>query len=342
MGRGRLGDKLQRLSDEEILDLRLADLPIKLDGTPLSNHIRRLYQELEDHNLPFKPHIWLSSEFFSPDNVPGIAVPFYLAHPRLIELERKQMLEVEGGTENECLRILRHEAGHAFDTAYQIHRRRRWRELFGSYRTPYPETYKPRPRSRNYVLHLRAWYAQSHPAEDFAETFAVWLSPRSRWRQVYRDWPALEKLEFVDQVMREIVGEPPRNRARRTVEPLSTLRITLREHYERRHEQYSIEWPDVYDKDLRRIFSTDLRYEKRPTAASFLRKIRPELRELVAEGTGVHQYTINQVMQHMIERCKELRLRLPISEEEAKKKVMIMLTAQIMNVLHSGYPPVAL
>src|SRR6266567_3408508 len=101
-----------------------------------------------------------------------------------MKLERKQMLEVEGGTDTECLRILRHEAGHALDTAFRLHFRRQWRELFGSFAQRYPDFYKPKPKSRNYVLHLRAWYAQAHPAEDFAETFAVWLQPRSRCESI--------------------------------------------------------------------------------------------------------------------------------------------------------------
>src|ERR1044072_3467043 len=98
------------------------------------------------------------------------------------------MLEVEGGTDTECLRILRHEAGHALDTAFRLHFKRQWREHFGSFAQRYPDFYKPKPKSRRYVLHLPTWYAQAHPAEDFAETFAVWLTPRSRWRRRYRSW----------------------------------------------------------------------------------------------------------------------------------------------------------
>ena len=66
------------------------------------------------------PHAWLSDEWFSPDNTPGIAIPFYLAHPRLMRLERRQILEVEGGTASECLRILRHETGHVVQHAYRL------------------------------------------------------------------------------------------------------------------------------------------------------------------------------------------------------------------------------
>lgn len=301
----------------------------------------RLYDELEHRGIQFRPHVWLSTEWFSPHGVPGIAIPFYLAHPRLIELERRQMLEVEGGTERECMRILRHEAGHAIDTAYRLHFRRRWRELFGSFRKPYPDSYKPKPRSRDYVLHLRAWYAQVHPAEDFAETFAVWLAPNSRWRQRYQGWRALDKLEYVDDLANEIARSQPKNRTRTRVEPLSDFKITLAEYYRSKRSHYSIEWPDVYDKDLRRVFSDDPQYRTKLSAAAFLRRLRPELRELVGEGSGVHQYTINHVLQHMIERCKQLKLRLASPEEQTRQKVIVMLTVQVMNILHSGYHPLA-
>ena len=192
-----------RLSDEQLLDLRICDLPIKIKGSFLEPHIKRLYSELNARGIRFKPHVWLAEEWFSPDGVPGIAIPFYLAHPRLMKLERKQMLEIEGGTDTECMRILRHEAGHALDTAFRLHFKRQHRELFGSFAQPYPDFYKPKPKSRKYVLHLPAWYAQAHPAEDFAETFAVWLTPRSQWRRRYRGWPALRKLEYIDELMNE-------------------------------------------------------------------------------------------------------------------------------------------
>lgn len=332
---------LKRLTDEQILNLRISKLPLRIKGSCLEPRILRLYDELGSRGIKFRPHVWLSSDWFSPDGVPGIAIPFYLSHPRLIELERRQMLEVEGGTEYECMRILRHEAGHAIDTAYRLHFRRRWRELFGSFRAPYPDSYKPKPRSRNYVLHLRAWYAQVHPAEDFAETFAVWLAPNSRWRQRYQGWRALDKLEYVDEVAAEIAESRPKNRTRDKIEPLSDLKITLAEYYRRKRSLYSIEWPDVYDKELRRIFSDDPRHRTRPSAAVFLRGLRAELRELVGEGTGVHQYTINHVLQHMIERCKELKLRLGLPEVQTRRKFTVMLTVQVMNILHSGYHPIA-
>lgn len=338
----RPGRNWHLMTDEQLLEMRLCDLPVRIEKSPLEGRIKRLYSELDSHSFRFRPHVWLSSEWFSPDGVPGFAVPFYLTHPRLTKLERNQMLEVEGGTDVECMRILRHEAGHALDNAYRLHFRRRWRELFGSFTQPYPDSYKPKPNSRNYVLHLGAWYAQSHPAEDFAETFAVWLSPRSRWRRRYQGWSAMKKLEYVDELMQEIVSEPVKNWRRRRIEPLSEMKLTLGEHYERKREYYTAEWPAFYDRDLRRIFSQEKRHASRPTATLFMRRARRELRQIVAEGTGVHQYTIDYVLKHMIERCKELRLRVVGSEAFVKRQAMIMLTVHTMNIVHSGQYRIAL
>ena len=153
---------------------------LTIEGSWLEDRLAELHRELDARGLTFRPHYWLSAEWFSPDGVPGVAIPFYLAHPRLMRLERAQMLEVEGGTPEWCLQILRHEAGHAFDNAYDLRRLRRRRQMFGSPAMPYPEFYLPRPYSKSFVLHLDSWYAQSHPDEDFAETFAVWLTPGCR------------------------------------------------------------------------------------------------------------------------------------------------------------------
>lgn len=333
---------LDRLRDGQLLDLRFCDLPIALEDTVIERRVARLYGELEARGIYFKPHVWLSNEWFSPDGVPGIAVPFYLVHPRLAKLEKKQILEVEGGSDRECMRILRHEAGHAIDTAYRLHFKKRWRELFGSFSDPYPDWYKPRPDSRDHVLHLRRWYAQSHPAEDFAETFAVWLDPNSRWRSRYQSWPALRKLEYVNDLMKEIAGQPPVVRSRAKIEPISRLTRTLRRHYRDKRLHYADEWPDFYDRDLRRIFSSDPQFADRPTAASYLRRIQPELRHLVADWTGTYQYTIDQVLQDMIDRCKELKLRLAMDEADAKQHAMIMLTVQTMNYVLTGHYRVAL
>lgn len=332
-----------KLPDDKLLDLRFSDLNLTIENTELEQAIERLYAELERRGIVFRPHCWLSSEWFSPDRAPGIAIPFYLAHPRLRELEKRQMLEVEGGTTAWCMRILRHEAGHAIDTAYRLHRRKQYRELFGPYSSPYPEFYQPKPFSRSYVQHLDMWYAQSHPAEDFAETFAVWLRPRSRWRQQYEGWGALKKLEWVNQVMRELKGVRPPLRSRQHVEPLRELKMTLREHYKQKRMHYlEDDWPEVYDSDLRKLFSDDPKYRRNQTAASFLRQIKPELRQRVARWTGEYQYIIEQVIVDVIDRCQELKLRLIRSPARTKSDALMMMTVQTMNYLHAGNHRVAM
>jgi hypothetical protein len=190
-----------RWSDERLLQLRMKDLGLTIDGTWLEEMVEKLYDELDARGIRMRPHVWLSDEWFSPAGVPGFAIPFYLAHPRLRRLERSQMLDVEGASRAEGMRIMRHETGHALQHAYALHRRRRWQQRFGKSSTRYPEYYRPNPSSKRYVQHLRLWYAQSHPDEDFAETFAVWLAPRSDWRARYRGWGALRKLEYVDELM---------------------------------------------------------------------------------------------------------------------------------------------
>jgi len=330
------------LPNDELLQLRLCDLGLRLKGSPLERQISRLHEELRQRGIRFRPHCWLSEEWFSQDGVPGIAIPFYLAHPRLKRLERQQMFEVEGGTSEWCMRILRHEAGHAIDTAYRLHRRKRWRDVFGKYSQPYPEFYQPRPYSKRYVLHLDLWYAQSHPAEDFAETFAVWLKSRCRWRSQYRGWPALKKLRYVDDLMNDIQGKKALVTSRKHVGTLREARKTLGEHYAEKRAHYGYDHPDFYDRELRRLFSDLPEHRNNPPAGTFLRRARSELRRVVAQWTGEYQYTIDQVLAEMIERCCDLGLRLQRPEDVTRRDAMVILTVQVMNYLHSGRHRVAL
>ncbi|MGD9763570.1 MAG: hypothetical protein AB7V27_07650 [Candidatus Binatia bacterium] len=324
--------------DEKLLDLRLCDLGVRIRGSELEARIRTLHRELHAAGLVhFRPHFWLSDEWYTPDGVPGVAIPFYLAHPRLARLEFAQMLEVEGGTPDWCMRILRHEAGHALDNAYRLRRRHRRQQLFGLSSKQYPEHYTPRPYSRRFVQHLEPWYGQSHPDEDFAETFAVWLTPDSPWRTRYQGWPALKKLEYVDALMREIGPIPPRVTARRTIDPLSRLRKSLREHYQEKRQRYGVDYPNVYDRDLRRLFSEAPEHRANPSATRFIQRVRKDVRTLVARWTGEYQYTIDQVIDQIAKRCRELgRLRLAGPFEPAKLDFTIYVAVQTMNYLHSG------
>src|SRR5919204_1522290 len=248
--------------DEKLLDLRMCDLGVSLHRARLGRLINKVNRELAARGLRFRPRYWLSDEWFTPDGVPGIAIPFYLAHPRLAKLELAQMLEVEGGDTESCLKILRHEAGHAIDNAFDLRRRPTRRRLFGAPTTPYPEYYTPKPYSKSFVHHLDHWYAQSHPDEDFAETFAVWLDPNGMWATRYAGWPAQRKLEYLDRLMREVARRRPAVKSKRKVDPLPRLRKTLAEHYKKKREHYGLDHPDFYDSDLRRLFSEAPDYAK--------------------------------------------------------------------------------
>ena len=330
------------LNDEQLLDVRLCELGLTIDGSWLEPRIAQLNEELAARGLEFRPHFWLSAEWFTPDGVPGVAAPFYLAHPRLMRLEKAQMLEVEGGTPESCMQILRHEAGHAFDNAYGLRSRRRRVTLFGRPSVEYPDFYLPRPYSKSFVQHIDSQYAQSHPDEDFAETFAVWLTPDSDWRSRYADWPALKKIEYMDALMSELKGMPPKVATRRRVEPLERLRTTLRRHYAKKRAHYGIDRPNFYDRDLRKLFSDAPEYRPNRKASRFIHSIRRDVRRLVAEWAGSYQYTIDQVIEDMIKRCNELNLRLKYPEDRTKLDFTMLVTVQTMNHLHSGRHRVAL
>jgi hypothetical protein len=330
------------LPDEKLLEMRICDLGVSIEGTELEQRIAQVNAELDVRGLRFRPRFWLSDEWFTPDGVAGVAIPYYLAHPRLAKLELAQMLEVEGGDPESCMRILRHEVGHAIDNAYQIRRRPTRRRVFGSPATPYPEYYTPKPYSKSFVQHLDHWYAQSHPDEDFAETFAVWLDPQSMWATRYAGWPAERKLQYMDRLMREISRQRPSVTSKRQVDPLERLRKTLAEHYRKKREHYGLDHPDFYDSDLRNLFSDASQFAKNPSAARFVRRIRREVRMTVASFTDSYQYTIDQLLEKIIERCRDLNLRLIDSEESTKTDFLVFLTVQTMNYLHSGRHRVAL
>jgi len=321
------------LEEEALLDLRFCDLRLSLANSRLEASIERLYGELARKGIRFRPHVWLAEEWFSPDGIPGIAIPFYLAHPRLMRLERRFMHEVEGGNDKWLMRVLRHETGHAIDTAFGLRRRKAWRETFGKASRRYPTRYSPRPGSRNFVLHLGHWYAQSHPTEDFAETFAVWLSPRSSWRSQYADWPALAKLEYVDRTMRDLNGQRPSNLDRRVVEPLSENTRTLREHYRRKQARYALDSRRSYDRPLMRVFAPREARPRAVAASRFLREMGPQLERLLVRRARMHPYLVNHVMRTAVQRARVLDLRLKAGQRRAKREVLEMHERIMMEML---------
>lgn len=331
-----------RLPDEALLQLRISSLGLRLEGSPLARAVKRLHRELAARGIRFAPHCWLALEWFSPDGVPGIALPFYLAHPRLRSLQRRFVGEAEGGNARELRGILRHEAGHAADTAFRLRRRADWRRAFGNASKRYPHVYRPRPGSRSYVQHLAGWYAQSHPAEDFAETFAVWLAPNSRWRRRYAGWPAMRKLRCVDAMMSELRGRVPPVRSRRVIEPLAEARFTLREYYERLARRGRGRNVARVDRSLLRLFKRAGGGRRRMSAARLLRERAPALRRRVARRLGASEYLVGEVVKHLIARCRSLGLQLRGSRRDAARGAERLAAAQVARAMRSFGPRLAL
>lgn len=323
------------LSDDELLKLRICDLRVRMEGSELEPRVAQLFHELDSRGLPLKPQTYLADEWFSPAGSPLIAIPFFLAHPRLKQLELRQMLEVEGGTHEWCLQLLRHECGHAYDHAFGFSARERWAEVFGNPEMDYePEAYRPRPYSRSFVRHLPNWYAQAHPDEDFAETFAVWLSlSPEEWRAQYRDWKALEKLEYVAELMQE--AEKPLHVERRgRIWEASRLRRTLEKYYAAKRRLYAQDFPDVYDSDLRAIFERgDVGDE---SATQVMRRMQHRLSAAIVRWTGQHKYVVDTLVRRLITRTRELKLRAPRDQATLMVELAAYLSSLVTNHLHTG------
>jgi hypothetical protein len=330
------------LRDEELLELRIRDLRLRVEGSPLEPRVAQLYAELEARGLALRPFCYLGDEWFSPEGVPAIAIPFYLAHPRLMQLELHQMLDVEGGTPESCAQLLRHECGHAVDHAYKFSGRRSWRAVFGSPNVEYePERYRPRPYSRSFVRHLPNWYAQAHPDEDFAETFAVWLSlSGDEWRARYKGWRAAAKLEYVDGLMNDArkkppVVAPPQNRGRgRQRADAAHLTSTLGHYYAARRKLWAEDYPDFYDADLRRIFASASFGQG--TAAAFMRRRREAIVGGVVRWTGQRKYVVDGLARKLLQGCQRLGLHARGDEVALALELGAYMASLVTNHLHTG------
>jgi hypothetical protein len=317
----------EMLSDEELLKVRVRDLGLRVEGTHLQDKIQRLYAELGQRGIALRPPCYLADEWLTPDKIPTIGIPFFLAHPRLTALEQKIMLEVEGGTDAWCMKLLRHETGHAINYAYRLYLRTRWRELFGPFSTPYSSRYWPRPYSRRFVTHLEDNYAQAHPDEDFAETFAVWLTPGSDWATKYEGWPALKKLRYVDRVMKTIGGEKPKVTVHRTPWSAARMVSTLEAFYQRKRQELGVEYSGYYDPALRRIFSARPADSGSPSASRFLRKRRRMIVDSAALWTGERKYDIDKLLRKLTARCEHMGLHVHRPDEETLGQITAFVVA---------------
>ena len=327
--------KLENLKDDELLNLRFCDLDIKIQGTWLEDCVTQLYSELADKGLNFKPQFYLADEWLTPDGEPVIGIAFYLAHPRLIKLERKMLSEAEGDTKSYCMKLLRHETGHAINYAYMLHRRKRWRELFGPFSADYADRYRYRVYSKRYVRHLDDHYAQYHPDEDFAETFAVWLTPRTDWRKQYEGWKALQKLEYINQLISDISKKAPKKKHGSKYWSIKNMTSTLRTYYKRKREAYADTYPEFHDTVLLKIFP-DTGITKGIKIDQAITKYRKEIINNIAILTGEKKYIILEIIKKITKRCRDLQLRSQLKEGEILHWLTAYITTLTMNYYYTG------
>jgi hypothetical protein len=292
----------------QLLGRRISELGLEIAGTRVEKLVDRLYTELADRRITFRPPVYLSDQWGCPDGTPVIGVPFYLADSRLERIEAEYAGTVEG--DEEAMRYLRHEAGHAINYAFHLYDRSDFAELFGDYGQPYRERYAANPLSRAYVRHILGWYAQKHPDEDFAETFAVWLTPTLDWRQEYAGWEALRKLEWMDDVMREVSAQIPDVPALTEDDlPVEAMHWTVGEHYADDGETFPLGDARQFDGDLLRVFSRAREAPAAEPASHYLAEHEHELVTRIAYWTGEGPGAVRVLMRALRERAAELDLR---------------------------------
>jgi hypothetical protein len=320
---------------QEFLSRPIRDLGLKLEGSPVERFVDQLYRELDAKGLTkFRPACYLTDEWGCPSGEPVIGIPFYLAHAALAELE-KETHDLEDA--REIMMYLRHEAGHAFTYAYRLHNSPEWKRVFGPFRRPYRDNYRPAPFSRDYVRHLPGWYAQKHPDEDFAETFAVWLTPRSNWRKRYRGWNALEKLRYLDRLAREVGrSDPPRRRGQIDI-TVDEMESTVAEFYHQAAREEVAVTELAPDTDLRDIFRVSKRRKQARPAQEFLRQHRKAVIDKVAQWTGAQRPLIKALVATMEDRAGKLDLHADQSRQaEHLAELTAYTTALVMTYVTKG------
>jgi hypothetical protein len=324
------------LTDEQLLEKRISKLGLRLEGSGLEPLIKQLHDEISAKDLLFHPPCHIGDEWFVPVGIPAIFIPFFLVHDRLRALEKTMMLEVEGGTKDWFMKLIRHETAHAYSYAYRIPKKKRWQQIFGrTSRDQTPDFYRPHPFSRGYVVNLDDWYAQSHPDEDFAETFAVWLAPDADWQKRYAGWKALQKLEYIDELMRSFAGKPPLHLPPYRPTEYDCLNLKLKTYYARKRKQYADAYPDFYDADLRQLFSATAEPGK-ITAAAYLRRRRRRLLNAVCQWTNEKKFRVNKLLSRLIDRCDELDLCVLNDDPQQDFRVTSFITTLVMNYLFTG------
>ena len=321
--------------DQKILSKRINELNLKIQGSSIETFINQLYQELNTKGITlFKPKCYLSDEWGCPHNIPVIALPFYLADPQLSRLEG-EITGIEAETPQEIMMYLRHEAGHAFNYAYQLYHQVEWSQIFGSFTLPYREEYRPRPFHPAYVRHIPGWYAQKHPDEDFAETFAVLITPQSQWQSIYAGTPALQKLNYVEKLIKEFSQKKPVSNKEEYDNPIEEIKYTLASWYkDNTTSSATINLPLLIDEDLKNLFPAG---SPQQPASLYLENHKRAICKQVNYWTGLEEDRIELIINALGERIRKLKLTVDLQRsEDLNFAITAFITTLIMNYLYSG------
>lgn len=314
-------------------------LGLTLADSALAPVLTEFAAELEHMGLRrVRPVFYLSTDWGVPDGTVAIGIPFYLARPELTRLHAERVGHVEGASPADILRYLRHEMGHVVNYAYLLHERPEWVGHFGRFDLPYKEEYRPQPFSRNFVRHLPGWYAQKHPDEDWAETFAVWMTPGLDWRAEYADWPiALAKLEYCDRVIAEVKDRDPVVTAADLDEDVSHLACSLDQFYGDFASEEKGEFSRSLDGALRLIFEdrgqpgSGTAGPRRP-ASALIRRLEADLMADVYRWTGYFPERTKPLLRHLAERADQLQ---QVCAEDAELAAAVALTALVTSLAMS-------
>jgi hypothetical protein len=318
----------------------IRDLGLTISGTRLEPLVAEVEAELLALGLTrLRPRFYLSTEWGVPMDTIAVAIPFYLAHSELTAMHARRTGHVEGSGAKDILRYLRHEVGHAVNYAYKLYEAPEWVALFGSITQPYVEDYRPEPFSRRFVRHLPGWYAQKHPDEDWAETFAVVATPKRDWRVEYVHWPdALAKLAYCDRIIREVGGRDPEITDTDLDEDVTEVGATVDQFYEAIGESGD-DLPRGLDGALRTIFSDEpgnTGADARP-AAALIERLEHELTANVYRWTGHFPERTRVLLRHLAERAAALGETYPgAAETEVTIALTTLVTALAMNHVHRG------
>jgi hypothetical protein len=316
---------------KSLLDTRICDLGLTIEGSAVEKFVQQLYRELEQKKIiKFRPPCYLTDEWGCPSGEPTIGIPFYLARPDLAQIESEHN-DLEDS--REIMKYLRHEAGHAFNYAYKLHRTPEWKQLFGPYRRPYRENYRPVLFSKEYVRYLPGWYAQKHPDEDFAETFAVWMTPRSNWRKKYRGWGALAKLQYMDRIARELGNSDPLRKRGTPDITVADMEVTVGEFY--RHSTEQIPLLEVnLDDDLAALFNAAKKKRSAEPAQAFLARHRKTLVDQISIWTAMQRPLVRKLMESIEKRSGEMGLVIDRRKEaEHLSEFTVFATTLVMTHL---------